>query len=159
MTSQICFSVSDVGAAEALFVAAHECTSDSHLSSSFIRVALLSLLGSLGDSVLAGTFADSEQEAVGGAAVAVPVLWQQWSLSSQSLLLPAGLRGSWEFRYGFTDQREGSFKMSWMTLGSIDCSGKLNLSVEAHSELGLGISAPCLVIGRNGFESRTISPF
>lgn len=40
-------SVSDVGAREALFVAAYECTSDSHLSSSFIRVALLSISESL----------------------------------------------------------------------------------------------------------------
>lgn len=29
---------------EALFVATHECTSDSHMSNSFIRVALLSLV-------------------------------------------------------------------------------------------------------------------
>lgn len=37
-------SVSDVGTSEALFVAAHGCTSDLHMSSSFIRVALLSLV-------------------------------------------------------------------------------------------------------------------
>lgn len=40
-------SVSDASAAEALFVAAYECTSDSHLSNSFIRLALLSVLESL----------------------------------------------------------------------------------------------------------------
>lgn len=44
-------SVSDVSAAEALFVAAYRCTSDSHLSNSFIRVALLSLLGSLWETI------------------------------------------------------------------------------------------------------------
>lgn len=36
-------SVSDDGTSEALFVAAHECISDSHMSNSFIRVTLLSL--------------------------------------------------------------------------------------------------------------------
>lgn len=114
----------------------------------------------MGDDLLAGMFADSGQDAVGGAAVAVPVLCQQWSRSSQSLLVPAGLRGSWEFRYGFIDQREGSSRISWITLGSIDSgSGKLNLSVEGHGEVGLGTSAPCLVIGRNYFESHTTSPF
>lgn len=113
----------------------------------------------MGEDFLAGMFADLGQEVVGGAAVAVPVLCQQWSRSSQSLLVPAGLRGSWEFRYGFIDQREWSFRMSWITLGSIDCNGKLNLSVKAHSEVGLGTSAPCLVIGRSGFESHTPSPF
>lgn len=44
-------SVPDVGAAEALFVAACECTSDSHLSNSFIRVALLSVLESLQEMI------------------------------------------------------------------------------------------------------------
>lgn len=44
-------SVSDVGAAEALFVAAYECTSDSHLSNSFIRVAWLSLLDSVQEMI------------------------------------------------------------------------------------------------------------
>lgn len=37
-------SVSDDGTSEALFVAAHERVSDSHMSNSFIRVVLLSLL-------------------------------------------------------------------------------------------------------------------
>lgn len=37
-------SVSDVGTSEALFVATYERTSDSYMSNSFIRVALLSLV-------------------------------------------------------------------------------------------------------------------
>lgn len=37
-------SVSDVGTSEALFIATHECTSDSHMSNSFIEVALLILV-------------------------------------------------------------------------------------------------------------------
>lgn len=37
-------SAFDVGTSEALFVATHECTSDSHMSNSFTRGALLSLM-------------------------------------------------------------------------------------------------------------------
>lgn len=44
MVLKIMLSVSDVGTSEAFFVAAHECTSDSHMSNSFIRVSLLSLV-------------------------------------------------------------------------------------------------------------------
>lgn len=74
-----------------------------------------------------------------------------------SVVVQSGM--SAELRYGVIDQREESFRMSWITLGSTGCSGKLNLSVEAHGEVGLGTSASCLVIGRNGFESHTTSPF
>lgn len=64
-----------------------------------------------------------------------------------------------ELRYGTIAQRKESFMMNWIALGSTDCSGKLNLGVEAHGEVRLGTSAPCLVIGRNSFESHTTSPF
>lgn len=65
-----------------------------------------------------------------------------------------------EFRYGIIGPREVSCRMSWITLGYPDCSGKLNLSVEEHGEVGLGSSAPCLVTaGRNALESHTTPPF
>lgn len=50
--------------------------------------------------------------------------------------------------------------MSWITLGYADCSGKLNLSVEEHGEVGLVTFAPSPVTaGGNVLESHTTAPF
>lgn len=57
-------SAFDVGTSEALFVATHECTSDSHMSNSFTRGALLSLMEYLHEVICRGTFADSGQKVV-----------------------------------------------------------------------------------------------
>lgn len=81
-------SVSDVSAAEALLVAACECTSDSHLNNSFIGVALLRLLESLQEMICWQECLQPWDRRW------LVVLCHPWSRSLQSLVVPAGLRGT-----------------------------------------------------------------